>query len=184
METATIAKTKWNLDPTHSEIGFKVKHMMITNVSGSFGTFHVDTETAGNDFETAIINFTADLQSISTANPDRDNHLKSPDFFDAASFPKLKFASTKVGKKNEGEFIIEGDLTIKDVTKKIKLNAEFGGIGKDPWGNEKAGFTLTGKINRTDFGLNWNAALETGGVLVSEEVRLFAEIQLVKQKEE
>lgn len=181
METQTITKTKWNLDPTHSEVGFKVKHMMITNVSGSFGKFNVQTETTGNDFSTADITFTADINSISTGSADRDNHLKSVDFFDAANYPELKFVSTKVEKKDDDNYVVHGDLTIRDVTKPVKLNAEFGGIGKDPWANEKAGFTIEGKINRTDFNLNWNAALETGGVLVSEEVRLYGEVQLVKE---
>lgn len=176
-----MATTTWNLDPTHSEIGFKVKHMMITNVSGSFNKFEVSTQTEGNDFTTASISFAADIDSITTANGDRDNHLKSPDFFDAAKFPQIKFASTRLEKKDDETYILHGNLTIKDITNPVKLNAEFGGIGKDPWGNEKAGFSLSGKINRTDWNLNWNAALETGGVLVSEEVKLHAEIQLIKQ---
>jgi polyisoprenoid-binding protein YceI len=181
METATIAKTKWNLDPTHSEIGFKVKHMMITNVSGSFEKFDAQVETTEVDFATAKIEFATDINSITTGNSDRDNHLKSPDFFDAANYPQLKFVSSKFEKKDDENYILHGNLTIRDVTKPVKFNVEFGGIGKDPWGNEKAGFTITGKINRTDYKLNWNAALETGGVLVSEEVRLQGEIQLVKQ---
>ena len=181
METATVTKTKWNLDPTHSEIGFKVKHMMITNVSGSFEKFDAQVETEDSDFATAKIQFTADIASITTGNKDRDNHLKSPDFFDAENYSQLKFVSTKLEKKDDENYILHGNLTIRDVTKPVKFNAEFGGIGKDPWGNEKAGFTITGKINRTDFKLNWNAALETGGVLVSEEVRLQAEVQLVRQ---
>ncbi|HYG17446.1 MAG TPA: YceI family protein [Ohtaekwangia sp.] len=180
MTTATATKTKWNLDPTHSEIGFKVKHMMITNVSGSFKTFDVKTETVGTDFTTATIEFTADVNTISTGSTDRDNHLKSADFFDAAAHPELKFVSTKFEKKDEENYSLQGDLTIHGVSKPVTFKVEFGGVGKDPWGNEKAGFTITGKINRTDFNLNWNAALETGGVLVSDEVRLFAEIQLVK----
>lgn len=182
METKTMTTTKWTLDLTHSEIGFKVKHMMITNVSGSFGTFSVDVQTQNDDFSTARIKFTADLNSISTSNPDRDNHLKSEDFFAAEKYPKLKFVSTKLERKDESNLLLYGDLTIRDVTKPVKLDVEFGGIGKDPWGNEKAGFTLTGKIKRTDFNLNWNAVLETGGVLVSEEVKLFGEVQLVKEK--
>ena len=182
MATQTLTTTKWNLDPTHSEIGFKVKHMMITNVSGSFGKFDARVETVDDDFSTATIDFTADLDTISTGNTDRDNHLKSADFFDAAQFPVLKFVSTKLEKKDEANFVLVGDLSIRGVTRPVKLDVEFGGIGKDPWGNEKAGFTVTGKINRTDFNLNWNAALETGGVLVSEEVKLLAEIEMVKQK--
>jgi polyisoprenoid-binding protein YceI len=176
-----MATTKWNLDPTHSEIGFKVKHMMITNVSGSFGQFEVNTETNGNDFATADISFAADVNSITTANTDRDNHLKSPDFFDAEKFPKLKFVSTKLEKKDDETYVLHGNLTIKSVTNPVKLDVEFGGIGKDPWGNEKAGFSISGKIKRTDWNLNWNATLETGGLLVSEEVKLHAEVQLIKQ---
>jgi polyisoprenoid-binding protein YceI len=182
MATQTLATTKWNLDPIHSEIGFKVKHMMITNVSGSFGKFDAHVETEGDDFSTAKIEFTGDLNTLSTGNTDRDNHLKSGDFFDTTQFPELKFASTKLEKKDEADFVLSGDLIIRGVKKPVKLDVEFGGIGKDPWGNEKAGFTITGKINRTDFNLNWNAALETGGVLVSEEVKLYAEIELVKQR--
>lgn len=181
METATITKTKWNLDAAHSEVTFKVKHMMITNVTGSFGSFTLDTETEGNDFSTAKISFAADVASISTGSPDRDNHLKSADFFDASTHPQIRFVSTAIDKKDNENFVVNGNLTIHGVTKPVKLSAEFGGIGKDPWGNEKAGFTISGKINRTDFGLSWNAALETGGVLVSDEVRLFAEIQLIRQ---
>jgi polyisoprenoid-binding protein YceI len=181
MATQTITKTKWSLDPTHSEMGFKVKHMMITNVSGAFGNFSADVETEEHDFTTANITFTADVNSISTGNPDRDAHLKSADFFDTVNHPQLKFVSTDLQKTDQDSFILRGNLTIREVSKPVTLNVEFGGIGKDPWGNEKAGFTVTGKINRTDFHLNWNAALETGGVLVSEEVRLFAEVQLIKQ---
>lgn len=181
METATITKTKWILDPAHSEIGFKVKHMMITNVSGTFAKFDVKVDTNGDDFTTAKIEFTADVNSLTTANTDRDNHLKSADFFDAANYPQLTFVSTKLEKKDDENYVLYGDLAIRGITKPVKLNVELGGIGKDPWGKEKAGFTITGKINRTDFKLNWNAALETGGVLVGEEVKLQAELQLIKQ---
>lgn len=181
MEPQTITKTKWNLDPTHSELGFKVKHMMITNVSGSFEKFDVNVETEDRDFSSAKITFRADTDSISTGNADRDNHLKTADFFDAANHPALQFVSTSMEKKDEESYILKGDLTIRDVTKPVALTVEFGGIGKDPWGNEKAGFTITGKINRTDYRLNWNAALETGGILVGEEVKINAEIQLVRQ---
>jgi polyisoprenoid-binding protein YceI len=179
--TETATKTKWNVDASHSEIGFKVKHMMITSVSGSFGNFDIKAETNDNDFSSAQVSFMADVTTISTANPDRDAHLKSADFFETQKYPQLKFASTKMDKEDDEHYLLHGNLTIKEVTKPVKFHVEFGGIGKDPFGNEKAGFTLNGKINRTDFNLNWNAALETGGVLVSEEVRLFAEIQLVKQ---
>jgi polyisoprenoid-binding protein YceI len=180
MTTETIAKTKWNLDTTHSEAGFKVKHMMIANVSGSFGKFDVLAETEGDDFSTANITFTADVDSIATGNADRDNHLRSADFFDVPQYPQLKFVSTKLQKKDDDNYVLDGNLTMHGVTKPVKFNVEAGGIGKDPWGKEKAGFAISGKINRADFNLTWNAALETGGVLVSEEVRLHAEIQLVK----
>jgi polyisoprenoid-binding protein YceI len=180
METSTLTKTKWTLDAAHSEIGFKVKHMMITNVSGSFSKFNVEATTEGNDFTTAQIIFTADINSISTGNNDRDNHLKSADFFDAVNQPELKFNSRQIVAEDEDTFEMQGDLTIRNVTKPVTLKVEFGGIGKDPWGNEKAGFTITGKIKRTDFGLNWNAALEAGGVLVGEEVKINAEVQLIK----
>lgn len=181
MTTQTIAKTKWNLDAAHSEIGFKVKHMMITNVSGSFRKFDAKVETEDQDFATANIEFTAELQSVSTGNADRDNHLRSADFFDADNYPHLRFVSSRLEKTGDDTFVLYGDLTIRDVTRPVRLDVAFGGIGKDPWGNEKAGFNVTGKINRTDFKLNWNAALETGGVLVGEEVKLHADVQVVKQ---
>lgn len=175
-----MATTKWSIDPTHSEIGFKVKHMMFTNVSGKFDAFEATAETEDDNFEGATINFAAQADSINTGNSDRDNHLKSGDFFDAAQYPKLEFASTSFKKVDGENYELHGDLSLHGVTKAVTLNAEYGGIGKDPWGNTKAGFTLSGKFNRKDFGLTWNAALEAGGVLVSEEVRILADVQLVK----
>lgn len=175
-----MAKTKWNLDSTHSELGFKVKHMMITNVSGSFGAFTANVETEDDDFGTANIEFAADIASINTGNEQRDGHLKSADFFDAENHPQIKFVSKNVNKIKDNEYEINGDLTIRGVSKPVTFKAEHGGSGKDPWGNWKSGFTIEGKINRTDFGLNWNAALEAGGVLVSEEVRFNGEIQLAR----
>jgi len=173
--------TKWGLDPMHSEINFKVKHMMIANVSGGFTKFNVEATTEGNDFTNAKVNFTADVNSITTHNEQRDGHLKSPDFFDSAKFPEAKFVSTSITKKSDDEYTMHGNLTVKDVTKPISLHVNFGGIGKDPYGNTKAGFTIEGKINRKDFGLTWNAALETGGVLVGEDIKIHSEIQLAKQ---
>lgn len=173
--------TKWGLDPMHSEINFKVKHMMIANVSGGFTKFNVEATTESNDFTKAKVNFTADVNSITTHNEQRDGHLKSPDFFDAEKYPEVKFESTSITKKSDDEFDMNGNLTIKDVTKPVKMNVNFGGIGKDPYGNTKAGFTLEGKINRKDFGLTWNAALETGGMLVGEDIKIHSEIQLAKQ---
>ncbi|OYQ38364.1 hypothetical protein CHU92_05300 [Flavobacterium cyanobacteriorum] len=176
-----MATTKWAVDPTHSEIGFKVKHMMFTNVSGSFGKFTAEAETDGDNFDNAKFAFSGDINSITTGNADRDGHLLSADFFDAEHHPKLTFESTAFTKKNEGDYTLTGNLTLHGETRPVTLEAEFGGIAKDPWGNTKAGFTITGKINRKDWGLTWNAALETGGVLVSEEVKLAIELQFVKQ---
>ncbi len=175
-----MSKIKWNLDPSHSEVTFKVKHMMITNVSGSFNEFSVDASTEGEDFSKAEISFTAKAASVNTNSEQRDGHLRSPEFFDTEKFPEIKFKGTKYEKVDGDNYKLQGDLTIKDVTKSVGLAVEYGGIQKDPWGNMKAGFTITGKINRKDFGLNWNAALEAGGVMVSEEVRIHCEIQLVK----
>lgn len=177
-----MATKNWVIDPTHSEVQFKIKHLMITNVTGSFDTFQASVKTEEEDFMKATISFTADINSISTGNEQRDTHLKSADFFDGEKYPQLKFTATKYEVvDNDGSFSMYGDLSIRDVTKNIKLAVEFGGVVKDPWGNTKAGFTINGKLNRKDFGLTWNAATETGGVLVSDEVRLIAEIQLVEQ---
>ena len=176
-----MTKTKWVLDPTHSEVNFKIKHLMITNVTGSFTKFSADAETDADDFTTAKINFSADVSSVSTNNEQRDGHLQSADFFDVAQFPQIKFESIKFEKGASEHFLLKGYLTIKDVTKVVSMDVECGGIAKDPWGNVKAGFSIAGKINRKDFGLSWNAALETGGVMVSEEVKINAEIQMVKQ---
>lgn len=176
-----MSNIKWNLDPTHSELQFKVKHLMITNVTGSFTDFSVEAESEDEHFNAPVISFAAKISSINTANEQRDGHLKSVDFFDAENYPELIFKSSLVKNKDEdGNFELVGDLTIKDVTKQVTLKVEFGGVAKDPWGNVKAGFTVNTKINRTDFGLTWNAPIETGGVLVSEEVKIAAEIQLVK----
>ena len=175
-----MATTKWTLDPTHSEIQFKVKHLMITTVTGNFRDFSAVVETDTNDFMNAKISFEAQTASIDTNQSDRDNHLRSADFFDSDNFPVLKFESQKMEKISENDFELTGILTIKDVSKPVKLAVEFMGITKDPWGNTKAGFSLSGKISRKEWNLNWNAALETGGVLVSDEVRLLCEVQLSK----
>ena len=176
-----MAKATWAIDPTHSEIGFKVKHMMFTNVSGKFNLFDAEIQNEEEQFDTSAITFSAEVNSINTGNDDRDNHLRSGDFFDVENFGKLTFKSTSVRKINEGQYEINGDLTIKDVTKNITLDTEYSGQMKDPWGNTKIGLSLSGKINRKDFGLSWNAALETGGVLVGEDIKLNAEVQFVKQ---
>ncbi|RZK43715.1 MAG: polyisoprenoid-binding protein [Pedobacter sp.] len=174
-----MATTNWTLDPTHSELQFKVKHLMITTVTGSLKSFSAELSSEGDDFTNASISFSGDINTLDTGNNDRDNHLKSGDFFDAEKFPTMDFKSTSVEKDGD-DYIIKGDLTIKDTTKPVHLTAEFGGIATDPWGNTKAGFTLSSKINRNDFGLTWNAALETGGVMVSEDVKILGELQFVK----
>lgn len=175
-----MATNKWSLDPTHSELQFKVKHLMITNVTGQFNVISGDVEFEGDDFSQAKVNFAADAESINTTNEQRDAHLRSADFLDAATYPAIRFDATGF---NASEGTINGNLTIRDVTKPVTFEVEFSGTNKDPWGNEKAGFSLTGSINRTDFGLNWNTALETGGVLVGENVRVVAELQFVKQQQ-
>lgn len=176
-----MSTTKWALDPTHSEVTFKIKHMMISNVTGNFTNFDVNAETEADDFSKSKISFTADVNSINTNNEQRDGHLKSPDFFDTEKYPQLKFESSRLEKKSDEEYALHGNLTIRDVTKPVNLKVDFGGIAKDPYGNVKAGFTLEGKINRKDFGLTWNAATEAGGILVGEDLKVQAEIQLVKQ---
>ncbi len=177
-----MANSKWNLDLAHTEISFKVKHMMFTNVTGSFRKFEANIENEDDRFETSKIFFKADVNSVDTNNVDRDKHLKSADFFDVEKYPYITFKSTEIVKLSDNEFKVKGDFTIKDVTKEISLMCEFGGIMKDPWGNIKAGLSLEGKINRKDFGLTWNAALETGGVLVGDEVKIICEVELDKQK--
>lgn len=173
--------TKWKIDPTHSDIQFKVKHLMISTVTGHFECFDLEVETATNDFSTAgAIVFTADINSITTKNTDRDTHLKSPDFFNAAEYPQLRFEGTKYQADGD-EATVLGNLTIRGITKPIKLNVELGGIVADPYGQTKAGFTVTGKISRKEFGLTWNAVTEAGSVVVSDDIKIHAEVQLVKQ---
>jgi polyisoprenoid-binding protein YceI len=169
--------TNWVLDPTHSEVQFKVKHMMLTNVTGSFRVLSADAH-ANENFSQATVTFSAGVASVHTGNEQRDAHLKGADFFDAAKYPVISFESTHY---NAAEGSISGNLTIRDITGPVKLEAAFNGIHKDPWGNSKAGFSLNGKINRKDWGLGWNALLEGGGVLVSEEVTINAELQFVQQ---
>ncbi len=173
-------KTQWKVDPMHSEVGFKVRHMMITNVTGSFGSFDASAETEGEDFSNAKLQFEANIDSISTGVADRDAHLKSDDFFNAEQYPKLSFTSSTIEMDGD-ELVIEGDITIRDVTKRIKLNGEFGGIVVDPYNQTKAGITINGKIKRSEFGLKWSALTEAGSVVVADEIKLQSEIQFVKQ---
>ncbi len=172
---------KWKIDPAHSEIQFKVKHLMITTVTGYFRTFDLEVETGTDDFNTASrIEFTADINTIDTNNQQRDTHLKSADFFDAENHGQLKFVGKKYSSQGDSASL-EGDLTIRGTTKPIQLNVEFGGIVVDPYGQTKAGFTVNGKISRKEFGLTWSAVTEAGQVVVADDIRILCEIQLVKQ---
>lgn len=166
--------TKWNLDPAHSEITFKVRHMMISNVKGEFTDFNVNLESEDDTFKNVTANAEIKTDSINTKNADRDAHLKSADFFNAEQNPVISFTTSSLNDD------VTGQITINGVTKPIELDVDFGGINVDPWGNTKAGFSFDGKIKRSDFGLNWNAALEAGGVMVSDEVKIAGELQFVK----
>jgi len=168
----------WILDAAHSQIQFKVKHLMISTVTGNFSKFEAQA-TASDDFSDAQISFSADVNSINTGIEQRDGHLKSADFFDAENFPTLTFSSTKLNKTNDG-FKMTGDLSIRGTVKSVSLDVEFGGIMVDPWGNTKAGFTIEGKISRKEFGLSWNTVTEAGGIVVSDEVKIYGEIELQK----
>jgi len=175
-----MSTTKWALDAAHSELGFKIKHLMISSVSGRFNSFDVTADTGADDFSNSSISATIDVASIFTNNEQRDGHLRTGDFFEIEKYPNISFKSTSV-KKEGDDLEITGDLTMKDVTKPVTLKVEFSGITKDPYGNVKAGFSFAGKLNRKDWGINFNAALETGGVMLGEEVKYEGEIQLVKQ---
>jgi polyisoprenoid-binding protein YceI len=181
METSLVAtKTKWSIDQTHSEIGFKIGHLMISNVKGSFKTFDANIYTTLKDFSTAEIDLWVDASSIITGDVNRDVHLKSADFFDVQKHKQITFTSLTIGKPDKsGNHELWGKLTMVGITKNIKLNAQFGGIITDPWKNEKAGFSITGKIKRSDWGLVWNTALEYGGFMVSDEVIISCEIELI-----
>ncbi len=178
METQT--KTKWVVDPTHSEVHFKVKHLVISTVTGTFKTFSGSLETANEDFTDASVKFVLETASIDTNQEQRDEHLKSADFFDAAQYPQITFNSTSFTKDGE-DYQLSGDLTIRDVTKPVTLAVEFGGSATDFYGNNKAGFEISGKINRKDFGLTWSGITEAGAIVVGEEVKLSINLQLTKE---
>lgn len=171
----------WIIDTMHSEIGFKVKHLVISTVSGKFTKFEGKIETEGDDFNNAKVTFSADIDGIDTGVADRDGHLKSPDFFDAANHPKLTFESTSFTNKGGSDYELQGNITIRGVSKPITLKVEHGGTGPNAYGQTVAGFELQGKINRKDFGLNWSAVTEAGGIVVSDDVKLAMNIEVVKQ---
>ncbi len=175
-----MATITWALEPSHSEITFKVRHMMISNVTGQFKKFESKVETTDDDLTTADVTFSADIDSISTNNDQRDGHLKSPDFFDAATYTQLVFESTEMEKIGDDTYKLHGNLTMRGVTNTIALDVEFGGIIKDPFGYTRAGFTVTGKVNRKDYGLNWSALTEAGGLVVSDDVKFEAHMEYVK----
>jgi polyisoprenoid-binding protein YceI len=172
--------TKWTLDPSHSEVQFKVRHL-VSKVSGRFKDFTVLMETEGDDFTTAKVNFTANTNSLTTNNDLRDEHLKGKDFLYSEKYPKIIFKGEKFEKKEDGNYLLHGALTIRGISKPVDLNVEYGGLEKDPWGNYRAGFIVHGKINRKDFGINFNTLTETGGILVGDEVELECSVEFIKQ---
>ena len=174
-------ETNWKVDSMHSEVGFKVRHMMISNVSGSFGSFDATAQTNVDDFSAAKFDFSAAIDSINTGVADRDGHLKSADFFDAENHPALKFTSTDVKKVSDDALEIAGNLEIKGTVKPVVFQAEFAGIAVDPYGQTKAGMTLSGSIKRSEFGLTWSAVTEAGHIVVADEIKLGAELQFIKQ---
>ncbi|GAA1986511.1 YceI family protein [Microbacterium pumilum] len=171
----------WVLDPSHSEVTFSVRHMMISKVRGTFGMKSATLVAPANPLD-AKVDAAVDVTSLDTKDDGRDAHLRSADFFDVENFPTMEFVS-KTAHVADGEYFVDGDLTIKGVTKPVSFEFEFGGFGTDPWGNYKAGATAKSVINREDFGLTWNAALETGGVLVGKDVTITLELQLVLQQD-
>lgn len=175
-----MSTSTWNIDPMHSEVHFKVKHMMVSTVTGSFNEFEGVVTSVDDNFNKASIRFSANIDSIDTNIADRDAHLKSDDFFNAEKFPKMTFSSTSFENKGD-QFELIGDLTIRDITKSVKLNVEYNGTAVDPYGQTKAGFEISGKISRKEFDLKWNAITEAGGIVVSDEVRLDINVQLTKQ---
>ncbi len=175
----TLTATKWGVDTTHSEVQFKVKHLVIATVTGFFRKFDGSVESDSEDFDGAKVNFTIDVNSIDTNQADRDAHLKSTDFFAAEQFPKITFANGTLTKAGDNYELV-GDITIRETTKQIKLAVEFGGVMTDPYGNVKAGFELNGKVNRKEFGLSWNAVTEAGGVVVADEIKISINVELVK----
>ena len=175
-----MTNSNWTVDSAHSSVEFSVKHMMIAKVKGVFNEFSANIEADPTDLTTAKIDFTIDLASIDTRNSDRDAHLRSADFFDVENNPSMIFKSTKIENTGDGEYNVTGDLSILGVSRSETFSVTFEGQGKDPWGNEKVGFSAEGKIKRSDYGLTWNAALETGGVLVGDVIKISLQIEAGK----
>jgi polyisoprenoid-binding protein YceI len=177
---AVQTQTKWGIDTTHTEVLFKVKHLVIATVTGSFKQFSGEVISESDDFNNATVSFSIDVDSIDTNQADRDGHLKSDDFFAAAQYPTITFTNGILKKVSGNEYKLVGDLTIRSTTKQLELDVEFGGTVVDPWGNTKAGFEIVGKINRKEFGLSWNAVTEAGGLVVSDDVKLILNVELAK----
>ncbi|MCJ8211104.1 YceI family protein [Mucilaginibacter sp. RS28] len=176
-----MATTKWVMDPMHSEVQFKVKHLVISTVTGTFKTFQGEVITESEDFQDSEIDFSIDVKSIDTNQEQRDQHLIGADFFDADQYPQITFKSTSLKKVDDSDYKLTGDLTVKGVTKPVTLDVEFGGTAADFYGNTKAGFEITGKINRKEFGLTWEGITEAGSIVVGEEVKLIINAQFAKQ---
>lgn len=181
-ETPVAAPAIWKVDPSHASVEFAVRHLMIATVKGRFDSVRAALNGAPDDPLSASAEAVIDVSSIDTGNPDRDTHLRSPDFFDVENYPTMRYASRSVRRLDDDEFEVEGDLTIRDVTRPVTLRARFEGLITDPWGNERVGLGAEGKIKRSDFGLKWNQALETGGVVVGEDVRLSIQAEAVRQR--
>lgn len=176
-----MAAITWVLDPTHSEIQFKAKHLVISTVTGNFKSFDGKVVSEDDNFIDADIHFSIDVASIDTNQPQRDDHLRSADFFEAEKYPQIKFRSTSFKKVSDDEYTLTGDLTIKDVTKSETFKVEYGGTATDFYGNFKAGFEVIGKISRKEFGLQWNAITEAGAIVVGDEIKLIMNVQFIKQ---
>lgn len=180
--TGVNAQSKWNVDASHSNVKFSVSHLVVSEVEGSFRKFDGTIDAPTEDFNNATINFTVDVASVNTDNDKRDEHLKSDDFFNAEKYPKMIFKSTSFKKGKGNNYTLEGNLTIRDVTKKVKMNVTYGGTMKDPWGNTKAGFKTTAAISRKEFGLKWNTMTEAGGAVVGDEVTIILKLEFGKAK--
>ncbi len=178
MENSVL--TKWAIDPTHSEIQFKIKHLVISTVTGKFKEFSGSLEQEGDTFENAQVEFSANIDSIDTGVADRDGHLKSDDFFNAEKYPELIFKGTSFVKMDNNNYKLTGNLTIRDITREIELDVFYGGTVTDPYGQIKSGFEITGEINRKDYNLKWTAVTEAGSIVVSDQVKLNLNIQLVQ----
>lgn len=171
----------YKIDVDHSDIMFKVKHLMISTVTGIFKKFDATLEINEENFSQAKVTFEADVDSVDTKNEQRDTHLKSDDFFNADQFPKMTFKSTEIEKTGDDEYKVVGDLTIRDITKPVELKVEYTGSTKDPWGQQRMGFEVSGKINRKEYGLKWSAVTEAGGLVVADDVKLAMNVEMVKQ---